>query len=147
MDKEAKVCDLCPLKRLIIVAKMFEVNSNDVSLDICNSVTWGCSPNLNPLTTSRIDDKAERAVLTGEYSQVDFLKYRVKNPAPRVTSALSGCSPFSEQKRNYHLKCGAYCFIVPSNQDFIIRSSTPLDKLNCLPKFFLTPNMSSVPDS
>ena len=35
----------------------------------------GCSPNVNPLTTGRIDDKAERAVFAEEYSQLNFLKY------------------------------------------------------------------------
>ena len=106
----------------------------------------GCSQNVNPLTAGRIDEKAER-VLTEEYSQLDLLKYQVKNLAPLDTSALSGCSPFSEQKLNQLHKCGAYFFVVPSDQDFIIRSRTTLDKLNCLPKLFLTPDMPSVPDS
>ena len=107
----------------------------------------GYSLNVNPLTAEKIDDKAERAVLTEEYSQLVFLKYRIKNSAPHVASALSGCSPFSEQKLNHLLKCGAYYFAVPSDQDFIIRSKTPLDKLNCLSKLFLIPGMPSVPDS
>ena len=34
MDKEFKACDFCLLKRPIIVAKSFEVNSNDVLLEI-----------------------------------------------------------------------------------------------------------------
>ena len=32
-DKETTVCDLCPLKRHIIVAKIFKDNSNDVSVE------------------------------------------------------------------------------------------------------------------
>ena len=87
----------------------------------------GCSPNVNPLTNVRIDDKAEQAVLTEEYSQLDFLNNRVKNSAPLEISALSGCSPFSEQNLNHLLKIGAHCFAVPSDQDFLIRSRTPLD--------------------
>ena len=35
----------------------------------------GSSPSINPLTAGRIDDKAERAVLIEEYSQLGFLKY------------------------------------------------------------------------
>ena len=36
----------------------------------------GCSSNVNPLTAGKMDDgKAEQAVLTEEYSQLDFLKY------------------------------------------------------------------------
>ena len=32
----------------------------------------GCSPNVNPLTAGRIDDKAERPVLTEEYLKLVF---------------------------------------------------------------------------
>ena len=34
MNKKTKVCDICPLKRHVIVAKVFEDNSNDISLEI-----------------------------------------------------------------------------------------------------------------
>ena len=51
-----------------------------------------CSQNVNPLIAGKIDKKAER-VLTEEYSQLDLLKFQVKNLAPLDTSALSGCSP------------------------------------------------------
>ena len=40
MDEETKVWDLCPLKRHIVVAKIFEVNSNDVSLEIEHFLTY-----------------------------------------------------------------------------------------------------------
>ena len=33
-----------------------------------------CTLKVNTLTVGRLDDKAERAVLTEEYSQLDFLK-------------------------------------------------------------------------
>ena len=59
-------------------------------------------------------------MLTELYSQLDFLKYGVKNSSPPVISAVSGCSVFLEQKLNHLLKCVAYCFAVLSNQDFII---------------------------
>ena len=77
----------------------------------------GCSPSVNRLTVAvRIDDKAERVVLTEEYLQLNFLKYRVKNLGPLATSALSWpISPFSEQKLNNFPKYGAYCFAVPSD--------------------------------
>ena len=73
----------------------------------------GCSPKINPLNAGRIDDRAQRAVSNEEYSQIDFLK----------------------QKLNHFLKCGAYCFAVPSDQDFVIRSRTPPYKLNRLSSF------------
>ena len=39
VDKETKVCDLCPLKTHIIVAKIVKVNSNDISLEIKHFTT------------------------------------------------------------------------------------------------------------
>ena len=54
----------------------------------------GCSPNANLLNAEWIDDKSEQAVLSEVYSQLDFMKYEVKNSAPPVISALSGCSVF-----------------------------------------------------
>ena len=39
MDKETKVYDLCPLKRHTMVAKIFEVNLNDISLEIEHFLT------------------------------------------------------------------------------------------------------------
>ena len=38
MDKETEVCYLCPTKRHIIVDKIFEINSNHVSLEIEHSL-------------------------------------------------------------------------------------------------------------
>lgn len=40
MDKETKVWDLCPLKRHMVVAKIFQVNSNDVSLETEHFLTY-----------------------------------------------------------------------------------------------------------
>ena len=77
---------------------------------------WGCSPKINLLTAGRIDESTE------EHSHVDFLKLKL----------------------NHLLKCRAYCFAVPSDQDFIIRSRTPLYKLNCLPKLFVTADTPSI---
>ena len=34
LNKDTKVCHLCPLKRYILAAKIFEINSNDVSPEI-----------------------------------------------------------------------------------------------------------------
>ena len=39
-----------------------------------NFLIRGFSAKVNPLTAGRIDDKAERAALTEENSQLDFLK-------------------------------------------------------------------------
>ena len=39
VDKDNKVCYLCPLKRYILVATIFKINSNDVSLEIEKSLT------------------------------------------------------------------------------------------------------------
>ena len=58
-----------------------------------------CYPKVNPLTAGRIDDKAERAVLAEEYSQLDFVKYIVKNSASHVTSTLSGPSPCASRAK------------------------------------------------
>ena len=39
VDKETKVCNLSPLKRHSMVTKIFEVNSNNISLEIEHFLT------------------------------------------------------------------------------------------------------------
>ena len=107
----------------------------------------GSSPKVNPLPAGRIKDKGERAVLIQYNSQLVFVRYLVQNSAPLMTSGLSWSSQLSEQNLKHRLNCGTYYFTVPSNQEFIITSIFPLDKLNCLPKLSPLPDILSVLDS